>query len=225
MAYEWGVDRLTGLGRTFEALSLAEANLSHLDSRVKELDDWDNQLPVDEVQAVRETAARIRPLRDDLVKIFSDLGDRIHMSPWICDERIESEMPLNGKLTLLAPVGQFNRKDLAQTTSKLVTVLAKAEIIAAELCRQAQILVKAMYPEYQIAANETAVMPGYPCGDTMGVQDLGDSEGPSHLSETVQDLVNYCIEDGHRIWKLRSLVEEEMRSPPAKAVKHSKHSW
>lgn len=212
MSRDWGVDRLTGLGRTFEAIALAEVNLSILTSKVNDLDAWNDHLPVNELQAVRETAARIRPLRDELAQILFHLGDRLHCADYVCDEAFSEQSTVNGKPVTWTPFGQFNRKHFAEYVSKLVNVLAKAESLAVELNLQAQTLVKVRYPAYVAEGDRATSMSGYGEGHLMMVQNLDDSEETGELSEVLLELVNYGGEDASNIRYLRSYVEEEQQA-------------
>jgi hypothetical protein len=214
MSRIWGVDTLTGLGRTFEAVSLAEVNLSNLVSRVSDLDEWDEHLPVNEAQHLREAAARIQPLREELHQLFTELGEHIHLSYHICDEKFQEVHESDGIRETYTPACQFNRNDLVKYDARLLIVLTKAETLAIEINRQAQTLVTAKYPDYEVPSDDATFVSGYGYGDGIltCVQDLDGSEETGDLSEALQSLVNCSGEDASNLRYLHSYVEQEKKA-------------
>jgi hypothetical protein len=202
----WGVDTLTGLSRTFEVISLTSANLKLLESRVSELDEYSEELPVDELQQLQETAARLKTLQEEVQLLFAQIGKSIHLADRIGDE-VTCELDVDGE-TLLMMISTFDREKLGYFLSTLLKIIAKADSVAVTLYRQFQALISAKYPAYEIDDENPPSYATYGEGHMMFLQDLDNTEESSDSSEMIQSLANWCGEDHSNLGHLRSTVEK-----------------
>lgn len=215
MSRAWGVDTVTGLSRTFEIISLTSANLTLLESRVSDLDEYEEDLPVDELQHLRETAARLRMIREELNLVFAQIGESIHLADVIGNEETD-ETQEDGQ-TVVWCMSTFNRTHLCKFLSTVLKILATAEAIAVTLYRQFHALILARYPAYERDHAAPPPYASYGQGHLLYLQDLDDTEDHMEASEMIQRLSHWCGEDCSNIRHLFLFVKELTSSLTTKA--------